>query len=372
MFSLIIIHSLCFNDVISQKMISMKTEMKEQRHSIILNFIDFSIKVYAILNTYIDVSHFIIINNDKFITKNDFHPLALFDDYNASRYTTDIKFGDYYLSNVNLYITTHSIKYNSDVGLSLSFKDNPNEISFIDKLYQDKIIARRIFGFHRENTKEGQLFLGGIDKNILSESKNSTYLNVEKGKHWKVAINNIQYESKKKEINLSCIIHSGLNELIISDKLYKEIKETVMHLPMSNGDCIERKEVTNTTRLICLSSGYLFSKNEYLEITISNILFRIRVSQLFQYDTNNSMYVESKFVTNDYDNQCYLGSSFLNLFDYSLFDYDNKQIQLFSSNEDVQIITHSSHRILFLLIILICLLLISIIYLLYRITKYKE
>ena len=190
-------------------------------------------------------------------------------------------------------------------------------------------------------------------------------MNIEDDKHWILTINNIQYESKKKEMNLKCIIHTGMSEMVVSNELYEYIKEVVMKLPITNGDCIERKGEMNTTKLICLSSGYFFTRNTFLEIKISNVLFRIKLDLLFQSDINNSLYIESKVVTNQYDTKCYLGSSFINLFDYSIFDSEHKQIQLFSSNNDIQIKTNSLNAIIFCLISLMYILIINIIFILY-------
>lgn len=356
--------SLCIYSIQSEKILSIITTMKEQKHSIILTFVNFNIKAYAILNTYIDSSHFIIIN-EKSLPQKENQMIHLFDNYNTTSYITDIKVGDYFLHNFHLFITTHSIKYLSDVGLSLSFK-SPDNSSLIERLYNDNVISSKSFGFHRKNINEGQFFIGGIDKKKLLDCQNKATLNIEDDKHWILNINNIKYESKKKEMNLKCIIHTGMSEMIISNELYEYIKEVVMKLPIDNGDCIERKETMNTTKLICLSSGYFFNRNSFIEIMISNVLFRIKVDLLFQSDINNSLYIESKFVTNQYDTNCYLGSSFINLFDYSLFDFENKQIRLFSSSNDIQIKSYSLDVTKICLISLMYILIINIIFILYN------
>ena len=354
--------SLCVYSIHSE-ILSMITTIKEQRHSIIVTFVSFNIKAYAILNTYIDSSHFIIIN-EKSLPQKEKQMINFFDKYNSTSFITDIKVGDYFLHNFHLSITSHSIKYLSDVGLSLSFK-SPNNCSLIERLYNDNVISSKSFGFHRRNINEGEFFIGGIDKNKLLNCQNKATLNIEDDKHWILTINNIQYESKKKEMNLKCIIHTGMSEMVVSNELYEYIKEVVMKLPITNGDCIERKGEMNTTKLICLSSGYFFTRNTFLEIKISNVLFRIKLDLLFQSDINNSLYIESKVVTNQYDTKCYLGSSFINLFDYSIFDSEHKQIQLFSSNNDIQIKTNSLNAIIFCLISLMYILIINIIFILY-------
>ena len=354
--------SLCVYSIHSE-ILSMITTIKEQRHSIIVTFVSFNIKAYAILNTYIDSSHFIIIN-EKSLPQKEKQMINFFDKYNSTSFITDIKIGDYFLHNFHLFITSHSIKYLSDVGLSLSFK-SPNNCSLIERLYNDNVISSQSFGFHRRNINEGEFFIGGIDKNKLLNCQNKATLNIEDDKHWILTINNIQYESKKKEMNLKCIIHTGMSEMVVSNELYEYIKEVVMKLPITNGDCIERKGEMNTTKLICLSSGYFFTRNTFLEIKISNVLFRIKLDLLFQSDINNSLYIESKVVTNQYDTKCYLGASFINLFDYSIFDSEHKQIQLFSSNNDIQIKTNSLNAIIFCLISLMYILIINIIFILY-------
>ena len=81
--------------------------------------------------------------------------------------------------------------------------------------------------------------------------------------------------------------------------------------------------------------------NDSIQINIDNVVVAIALKKMFRRYNLINVWESLCVVIKEYnDNDIILGDNFLQLFNYTLFDYDNKKIEELINNKDIFIIVY--------------------------------
>ena len=244
-------------------------------------------------------------------------------------YSTAIIDENYTVNNYSIYIKYEPTKWISDQGLGFGFHFNDTSFSIMYQLKKQRIINKLQFVFE-PSLRKGFLHLGGIPNTTkLSEM---TYKGIftlnETLPTWGFMLSSITYNDKTISVDTPCIIHSGLFDMIYSNEVFNVMIE-IFKDEIDSSECSQERHKANGDYVKCQkyrnlngSVGFSFNNNKtYIEIDKMNFF-------------NND--IDSSFRTNPYKNVqfnkiCILGARFLRMFDYSLFDYERKVVELYSN-----------------------------------------
>ena len=275
---------------------------------------------------------------------NTYLPFTIFDgkygisdrQENESYYfTTDIGFSIYNLltmKNYSMFSTKQKMK-DIDIGLSLGYHYKNESFSVVHNLYNSKKIDKLQFVFEF-SSNEAILHFGGVPYNKQEYQKYKGILKIDETlPTWGFYLKEVVFQNVSYSINLPAIIHSASHFLFESDELAKLI---------SKFSSIKDKEKVS----------FIFN----------NIIMQIDIDSLakkYSQSINNST-----VRTNHNYTGIIFGIEFIKLFNYSIFDFEKKQIELYSDN--VIIFEYLFTKIKKLIIIINILCIINIIIILYQ------
>ena len=269
--------------------------------------------------------------------------LELDDTYKSVLYQTDFLFNSQTRAhNVLAYNAESSTMYYKDHGLGLGLRFSDESFSVVHRLYRENAIQRLQFGFHNMNESlGGSFFIGGVpnDGHLQMKFKGVIKVN-ETLPTWGFSIDEIVIKKRKIDVKIPAIISTRADNFLSSDDLYEMFEKEVFREDIERNICKKRK-----------SGDYLyiecpdeFYKNLTFEMVIDNN--KIEISP--------SLFIESFYglVTSNYRNNngrkehnftgVIIGPHLLAQYNYSIFDYDKKQIELYS--DTFMITSLTEHR----------------------------
>ena len=333
---------------------------------------DYFYSIY--FNTYLPftVFYFNLIDHTDKKNHKENTTLYLEGKYEAFKYIIDdIQFDHLHSNNLPIYI---SINYllQRDFGISLRFRYQDESFSLIHNLYNTNAIDKLQFAFY--NTKRGlqsKFFLGGIPHNDHLKFKYKGTLKVSgDNQFWSFGLKSITFHNQKYNINIPTMVHSTIKYMFISDDVYNTLIGNIFNNEISKNLCNQ-----NTTTYLSDRSkqNYIYCKknmdvlNEDIVFDFDNTQITFKIKELFDFE-NGQDTIDSSFLSNGSPDKFYgfsgviLGMKFLDLFNYTIFDYENKQIEIYS--DSFQII-HNNNILQKILIISILLCIINIILIIY-------
>ena len=306
-----------------------------------------------LLNTYSSGSIFWMNFNTKYksdIIKN----LTLYcdDNYDVTHYLTDIKINQTILNNFSIYVSKTSL-WTRDTGIALGYHFNDTSFSIVHSLYNNKKIDKLQFAFEKIG-KHDNFYIGGLPENKI---ENFTYKGVisidEQLPSWGFNLEHIKYNGTNFKMNIPTIIHSAMENMIISDDVFDFFYSNVIQDKMINNECDTRNNgIYGQKYFRCrLDEERLNTK---IEFVFDSIQIEFKIKDLFNYS-------DSKIVSNSDKpfhkfNGMFLGIEFISMMNYTIFHYENKQVSFYSdtfkisskSKEKVQI------KPLIIIVILLC------------------
>lgn len=246
--------------------------------------------------------------------------------------------------------------------LSLGFGLSHNSsFSFINQLYENKIINERKFSF--EHLSSPHIIIG--NRNVTSSYKyNETIILKDTDTYWGFPLNSITLNSMKYTIDKFAYINSALREDIASTLIYNVIKSFFTEQTQSDFNC---KETTyrNKLTILCSNDEALIWPNMTINIG-EGTSFSITLKRFFR--CNEERCYLNAIIRNSDDNDNMLiniGKGFLSLFKLIEFDFDKPSITFHSNT--IAFTKRKSHliNIKYLMIILSVILSLHIIVLLY-------
>ena len=344
-----------------------------ERPLIIVKFPNENKEDKVFLNTRLSFSTFKYqdeeyINNH--IIKNE--TICLDKNYDSVLYRTNVSLmTDIMINDLSMYIIPNGANmYYIDKGLALGYHIE-EEFSIVHQLYKNKKIDHLKFAFHniRDTAKSSHFFIGGIPneehltlpyKGVIKvdESLPSWGFNVDK-----VVFNNTEYD-----LNVKAVISSTSQYMIISDDLFILLRKKVLKKYYDKDICYIKtdEDEYNQRGIECIekiniSDTYSFIMNGVKIDFKSNILF----NQLnYNFHSNG----QGELKVNNFTG-IILGPFFLSQFNYTLFDYENKQIEFYSDSITIESLYKVNKAILPLLCIISILLIFDSLHLIYYKSK---
>lgn len=135
--------------------------------------------------------------------------------------------------------------------------------------------------------------------------------------------------NKKLDINISCIIHSGFYDMIFSVDIF-QIMLKIYKEEIDNQICKIKKNSGNGDYLNCNNLDDIKGSIRF-SINNNSTIIEINKKDLINRE-NDSYFRNNPYKNEEINKMCLLGIHFLRLFNYSLFDYDNKRVELYSND----------------------------------------
>ena len=308
---------------------------------------------HILLNTYSSGSIFWMNFNAKYksdIIKN----LTLYNDdnYNVTHYLTDIKINQTALNNFSIYVSKTSL-WTRDTGIALGYHFNDTSFSIVHSLYNSKKIDKLQFAYEKIG-KHDNFYIGGVPENKIL---NFTYKGVveidEKLPTWGFNLEYIKYIGTNFKMNLPTIIHSAMENMIISDDVFDFFYSNVLQDKMINNECDTRTNgIYGQKYFRCrLDEERLSTK---IEFVFDNIQVEFTIKDLFNY--SNSKIVSNSDKPFHKFNGVFLGIDFIRMMNYTIFDYENTQVSFYS--DTIKISSKSKEKLqtkpLIIIVISLC------------------
>ena len=239
------------------------------------------------------------------------------------------------------YVNSHL--WTREIGLAFGYKVTNESFSYVHTLYNKKIISHRMFIMHNLRKElKGNLYIGGVPNNehIKMIYKGKIKVNVTLPT-WGFMLRDVKFKNIVYSLNIPTIISSNLLNMFISDDFY----EFMLNKVLDDGEYAEvRNSFLTTTYQKQVIAKEGMNKSKEISFVFDNIEMKIILKNMF--DISNS-----KFLSNTYKSKIHnftgliLGSEFLSLFNYTVFDYDNKAIEFYSDTIPITVLNHNSSNI---------------------------
>ena len=325
-------------------------------------------------NTYLpfNVFYFNIIQYTDKTKHGDNETIYLDSSYPCFKYTIDdIKFENLHAKNLGVYISNNYL-LQRDFGLSLGYHFKDDSYSLVHNLYKSRAINKLQFAFNNPiKGLQGKLYIGGVPQNSHLKLKYKGIIKVnEELPTWGFYLDSITFNKKNYIINLPAIIHSSIKYMFVSNEVYNAMINNVFKTELHGNNC-----QFNTTTFLGnnFKQNYISCQNKFdsmndeIQFKFGKNILSLKLQDLFEYNEKENV-IDSSFLSNGEPNKFYnfdgiiLGMKFLSLFNYTLFDYDNHQIEFYSDRFPI---INNANIIKQLLLIIILLTLFSLIVLLY-------
>ena len=221
-------------------------------------------------------------------------------------------------------------------GIGLGFKFEDEKFSFVHQLYNQKIIEKKAFGFsYNKETDNGTLFFGSNSEVNFTQFKYKGKIKVnEKHASWGSNIIGIVYNNKVYSFNSYAILNSGFFGVIFSHDFFDFMIDTFFKDKIDEKVCSLEQMNSGCDYLVCNPEKIDISK-ESIILMYGEISIKLPLNLLF---TQKQRGYVSSFYSNpfrEYKNTVILGMEFISLFEYTVFDYDNKAIFLYSNSTEM-------------------------------------
>lgn len=253
------------------------------------------------------------------------------------------------LSNYSAFFSKELMDY-KDLGISLYHHYEDDSVSFIHQLYREGYIDDLQFIIEDQHNKNGNIHFGGLPDRINIKTKKKSILQIDPNlPTWGFKLKKIIIGGKSYEMNLSCIIHTGLYRMIYSDKIFNIFEKDIFKTDIDNKKCQIINQESFGKSIECREEVEI--ENEIIEFDFNNVKIKLKIKDLFtQYNT-------SFFNSNPYKNYNFtgliFGYKFLSLFDLTVFNYNKNDITFYS--DKIEMYTYPNiHKIIYILISLIC------------------
>ena len=315
-------------------------------------FIEENVWIISFLNTYLPVtilSQFSRVKEKNMIENNTIVKLDF--NYTSVLYKTDVIIGEQVINDYNLYLTYSTVWFR-EYGIALGYHIKDESFSIVHTLYKRKLIENLVFVFmNNAQTKNGKLYIGGIPNNIHLTLPYKAIIPINESlPTWGFTLNSIVYDNKKHMINLPCIISSVMTQSFISDELFMILSENIFN---KEKECVKKYTNDGGTQDVFRCKSNLPFMNQSIDFMFDKVKIKIKIERLF--DKRNI----STFSTNDAKKKLHnfdgviLSSAFIDLFNFTVFDYENKRIELYSDNIPIQV-SNEAFRTISIIHCIIC------------------
>ena len=317
-------------------------------------------RIYTmVFNTYLPYSFFYESSFDS--SEVNSTDVTLTDQYKAFPYLISFPNTDTIpIDNLLIQISLNQL-FIWDSGIAFGLHYTNESFSLIHQMYNKKMIDKLQFTFENIDNK-GNLYVG--DAPEINET--FSYKGVEKVNEslptWGFTMKRIKYKNESFIMEIPIIVHSVVSNIIQSEEVYELMKNIILKEEHEKGKCDEVvvSNYYSLRKLKCVLSKERL--NERILFEFDNIILNLTIGALFNRDSY------SLFISNSEPKPFYnftggiLGYDFLNLFNYTIFDYEHKQISfitdqpyLYSNPNSTFINTNQLIAVLLLIVSTLCL-----------------
>lgn len=303
------------------------------------------------LNSFISIdmiSDYSYISNSYKYDNNSIRVIKELDN-NTKIIQSDIYFHDKFTVVNNFTMLMFDEKHSNKDGISFTHKYEDERFNFVNKLYEEKMIEKRRFGFYVDSIFAGILYFGGIDERVLKKYPYnfSCFSNYN---DWSCNLYHIKYKDVTYYLNANTQLSFQANNkgLLVPYSFFSIYNKTVLQKYYDDNIC--SYELNNLSTFVsCKCSGLKSFPSLYLNLGDNNYI-TINSSELFQnYITNCYLLMSStKNNTSRYE----IGLPLIKKYIIQ-FDYDEDKIEFYSLRiEDIMYIKSVSYiKTLYLIII---------------------
>lgn len=341
---MIILYILCLIITIchSEKIITKEFEFSQYRPYIKFNQSEGFI-LETFLNTYIP---FCLFDKDyekvNSLENCEQKDLNLEEIYSCYHYHSTFTFNDVSLNDLSVYLTRGYIEAINDQGIGLSFKYHDESFSFVHQLYRNQLIDHLKFAFKGDpEVKQGYIFFGGVPNNAHSVLPYKGHCSVLEEDHpWECKLTKIQVDKNSIELKGVLFFHTAIARIYFSKEIYNTIVYNYFNDLIMSKNCTDVVGGTNGNFLRCDSTILSHSKSKVtLVFDHMKITFPLMDFFYLESDYYISTFYSSPFEQYD-DYDCIIGYRFINAFNYTVFDYEAKNVQFYSDTIHIEMLSN--------------------------------
>lgn len=332
---------LLVNAILADKIIEINPEVIVNLPQIQITFIDANTTIHPTINTYLPYSlldNYNINDYENITTKGQIN-ISLEQQIEAYTLEGNIRIGEVNIMKYN-FLYSEYVYFVPDLGIGLGYKFEDDSFSLIHSLYNSKQIEKKMFAFkpkfNEPDSLDEKMYFGGIPNNIHLKTPYQGYCDVQDGyQTWGCNLTKIIFNNKEYEINSYAVFHSTFEDFLSSNLLFELFTEKIFKDKLDNHICRLSISVGEEQCIVCTDG--IENNNNTIDFEFAQMKISFKITQLFKKTFNNDW--NSLFISNpyqEYGNKIILGSLFIRQFQYSVFDYDKKQVQFYSNTIPIQ------------------------------------
>ena len=246
----------------------------------------------------------------------------------------------------NLYIINHRVKeLNLYDGIGLGYHIEHNKTySFIYQLNQQYHFDKLRFAIE-DHYPKGRIHFGGIPNNTHLSSPYQTKIKVNESlTTWGFPLNQIIFNNTVYNVNMSAMIMISAPDMFIGDVFLSFMKNTVFK------ECYKE---TDKNSIYCTDE--VIKRNKVISFVFGNKQFDIKLEDFFEF-RKARISPSYGWWSRTFD-EVILGFEFIELFNYTMFDYDNKQVEFYGSKVKIIDLDRGDNtlsRFLLMSIVILC------------------
>ena len=290
-----------------------------------------------LINTFIPYSVLLIPSSQHFLISTNIKSnttLSYDDNYTSLLYQTTLQMSSVQIPNYLIYFVEDSI-WTRDEGLSFSYPPVEN-YSIILAMYKNKHIEHMQFAFHNiKDDLNSSFYIGGVpDNSHLALPYHGVIPIDESLPSWGFYLNKVRYKEREYYVNIPTVISSGMSEMLISDELYDLMMNDIFREFFDNQTCVEYKLqwMSYEHKSFQCKSNIM---DQHIDFVFGDVTFRLTPEDVF-----NNKYNRSNIFSNSKEphpmhkfNGVIMGIGFINKFNYTVFDYETKQVEFYTDQK---------------------------------------
>ena len=303
--------------------------------TLLINFPNDFISLRAYLNTFLPYSVFDGIDDFPDIIASHViqdQNITLTENYNSFHYKTTLEVNNITISNFFQFVTNRRVHNSLDLGLALGYKFVNESYSIIHQLYNLNYIDHLLYTFEPLDGK-GILHLGEIPE--INRFPYTGHCKVEVGHFtWGCNLTGIKYNDRFYPFNIYSIFHSAYDEMFLSEDIFNFFVNEVLKDEIKEHGCVVRANGQETIKWMeCSDRVDHLNLNDF-SLFFGDMNVKIKLKDFFKPYSNRSLRVNvHKF--NFYNNSIVIGFKFLQIFNLSVFNYENNLITFYSDKPKI-------------------------------------
>lgn len=265
---------------------------------------------------------------------NEKKTMTLLNEYTFTEYQGNLVFSGKALIN---YIFYHkkNLQNLSEVGLSLLYKYADESLSLIYQMYNQHIINKKLFSFEILNhNSKGYFHIGGIPEDAHLKMKYQGVCKVnDEVSYWGCNIKGIKYNNNSFiPLNILPIFHTGFRVLYLSPELFEIVTKEIFGEKINQKIC----KIENEGRYISCDKKKL-NEEDTIEISFDNMKVKFTFKELSDpwFHSWTSLFQLNPFPTFE-GIPMIIGFELLQQFRYTVFNYEEKQIEFYSNTVNIE------------------------------------